>query len=76
MNRDHPITDLGTRAVEPDLLNPRVSCQNFAELIEEVCVVFRRVAIAGFVAVPRRDVDAVMNPFRATCVDELADQKA
>ena len=63
-------------AIEPDLVNRAVVREQLAELVPEVFVVFRRVAIGRLVAVPRREVKTDASLFLAQRLDDLPDDVA
>ena len=64
---------LGAGPVEPDLGDLAVTRQELAELVAEMLVVARRVAVARLVAVPRRQIKAELEAGLAAGLGDLAD---
>ena len=62
---------LAARAVKPDFVHWPVVGEHLAELLAEILVVCLAGSVRRIVAVPRREVDAKLEPRLATCVAQL-----
>jgi hypothetical protein len=65
-----------TSAIEPNLVDRAIVGEQLTELVPEVLIVFRRFAIGGLVAVPRRKVQTDTNLLFAERIDDFTNDVA